>query len=131
MWAQAGREIPCLGTTHADHFHGPVPITEPMADHAIAGEYEANTGGAIVARFAGLDPKAMPAVLVAGHASFCWESSVAAAVETASILEEVAEMAYHTIVLNAEAAEISAALLDRHFLRKHGSEAYYGQRPST
>lgn len=131
VWAQAGREIPCLGTTHADHFHGPVPITEPMADHAIAGEYEANTGGAIVARFAGLDPKAMPAVLVAGHASFCWGSSVDVALETASILEEVAEMAYHTIVLNAEAAEISAALLDRHFLRKHGSEAYYGQRPST
>jgi L-ribulose-5-phosphate 4-epimerase len=108
-----------------------VPITEPMPDHAIAGEYEANTGGAIVARFAGLDAKAMPAVLVAGHASFCWGSSVAAAVETASILEEVAEMAYHTIVLNAEAEEISAALLDRHFLRKHGNEAYYGQRPST
>lgn len=130
VWAQAQREIPCLGTTHADYFHGPVPVTAAMPDHAIAGEYEANTGTAIVARFDGLDPVTMPAVLVAGHASFCWGPSVAAALETASILEEVAEMAYHTIVLNAEVAEISAALLDRHFLRKHGADAYYGQ-PAT
>jgi len=127
VWAQAGREIPCLGTTHADYFHGAIPVTAAMADHAIAGEYEANTGEAIVARFAKLDPERMPAVLVAGHASFCWGPSVAAAVATASILEEVAEMAYHTIVLNAEAAEISAALRDKHFLRKHGKDAYYGQ----
>lgn len=126
-WAQAGREIPCLGTTHADYFHGSIPVTESMPDHAIAGEYEANTGKAIVDRFAKLDPATMPAVLVAGHASFCWGASVGAAVETASILEEVASMAYHTIVLNAEAAEISEALRDRHFLRKHGKDAYYGQ----
>jgi L-ribulose-5-phosphate 4-epimerase len=131
VWAQAGREIPCLGTTHADYFHGPVPITEPMADHAIAGEYEASTGEAIVARFARLDPESVPAVLVAGHASFCWGSSVDAAVETAAILEEIAEMAYHTMVLNAEAVEISAALLDKHFLRKHGEGSYYGQPPAT
>ena len=128
VWAQAGREIPCLGTTHADYFHGAIPVTAPMTDHAIAGEYEANTGEAIVARFATLDATRMPAVLVAGHASFCWGATVAAALETASVLEEVAEMAYHTVVLNAEAAEISAALRDKHFLRKHGKDAYYGQR---
>lgn len=131
VWAQAQRDIPCLGTTHADYFHGPVPVTAAMPDHAIAGEYEANTGTTIVERFRGLDPMTMPAVLVAGHASFCWGPSVGAALETASILEEVAEMAYHTIVLNAEAAEISAALLDRHFLRKHGAGAYYGQEPAA
>ena len=131
VWAQASREIPCLGTTHADYFHGPVPVTEPMPDHAIAGPYEANTGKAIVERFARLDPMSMPAVLVTGHASFCWGASVGAAVETATILEEVATMAYHTILLNAEAAEISEALRDRHFLRKHGVGAYYGQAPAT
>jgi L-ribulose-5-phosphate 4-epimerase len=127
VWSQAGREIPCLGTTHADYFHGSIPVTETLPDHAVAGAYEENTGKAIVERFADLDPAAMPAVLVAGHASFCWGPSVGAAVETATILEEVAAMAYHTIVLNAEAAEISEALRDRHFLRKHGKDAYYGQ----
>jgi L-ribulose-5-phosphate 4-epimerase len=127
VWAQAGREIPCLGTTHADYFHGAIPVTAPMSDHAISGEYEANTGESIIARFRKLDAATMPAVLVSGHASFCWGATVGAAVETASVLEEVAEMAYHTIVLNAEAAEISAALQDKHFLRKHGKGAYYGQ----
>lgn len=127
-WAQAGREIPCLGTTHADYFHGPVPITAAMTDDAVAGDYEANTGKAIVERFADLDPERTPAVLVAGHASFCWSDSVAKAVEMAAILEEVAQMAYHTIALNADAAEISAALKDKHFLRKHGAGAYYGQK---
>jgi L-ribulose-5-phosphate 4-epimerase len=129
VWAQAQREIPCLGTTHADYFHGAIPVTAPMADTAIAGEYEANTGASIVARFQSLDPATMPAVLVAGHASFCWGPHVTAALDTASVLEEVAEMAYHTIVLNAEAAEISEALRDRHFLRKHGKDRYYGQPP--
>ena len=128
VWAQAAREIPCLGTTHADYFHGAIPVTLPMADHAVASDYEANTGAAIVARFRELDAARMPAVLVAGHASFSWGPTVTAAVETASILEEVAEMAYHTIVLNAEAAEISEALRDKHFLRKHGKDRYYGQR---
>jgi len=127
VWSQACRDIPCLGTTHADYFHGPIPVTAAMPENAIAAEYEANTGAAIVARFANLDPGAMPAVLVAGHASFCWGANVAAAVETATVLEEVAEMAYHTIVLNAESAEISDALRDKHFFRKHGRNAYYGQ----
>jgi L-ribulose-5-phosphate 4-epimerase len=128
VWAQAGREIPCFGTTHADYFHGAVPVTAPMAEGEIAGEYEANTGRAIVRCFAGRDPLAMPAVLVAGHASFCWGTSVGAAVETAAILEEVARMAYHTVTLNADADAISTALHDKHFLRKHGTAAYYGQR---
>jgi L-ribulose-5-phosphate 4-epimerase len=126
-WAQAQREIPCLGTTHADHFHGAVPVTAPMSDEAIAGEYESNTGSAIVERFRGIDPARLPSVLVAGPASFCWGPTVAAAVETAAVLEEVATLAYHTIVLNAESTEISDALRDRHFLRKHGKDAYYGQ----
>ena len=131
VWAQAGRELPCLGTTHADYFHGAIPVTAPMTDDEVAAEYEANTGAGIVSRFAALDPARMPAVLVAGHASFCWGPTVAAALETAAILEEVAELAYHTVVLNAEATEISAALRDKHFLRKHGTAAYYGQRPSS
>jgi L-ribulose-5-phosphate 4-epimerase len=127
VWAQAGREIPCLGTTHADYFHGAIPVTAPLSDHAIAGEYEANTAVAIIERFAGMNPATMPAVLVAGHASFCWGATVPAALECASILEEVAEMAYHTIVLNAEAGPIAPALLDRHYHRKHGATATYGQ----
>ena len=127
VWAQAQREIPCFGTTHADYFHGPIPVTAPMSESAIGGEYEANTGESIVARFGKLNAASMPAVLVAGHASFCWGPTVAAALETASILEEVAEMAYHTVVLNAEAAEISVALRNKHFERKHGKEKYYGQ----
>jgi L-ribulose-5-phosphate 4-epimerase len=127
VWAQSRREIPCLGTTHADYFHGAVPVTEHLSASDIQSEYEANTGREIVRRFAGLDPLRMPAVLVAGHASFCWGESVAAAVETADLLEEIARMAYATITLNADADAIPTALLDKHFLRKHGPAAYYGQ----
>ncbi len=131
VWAQAGREIPCLGTTHADHFHGAVPITDAMTDDEVGEHYEANTGHVIVRRFAALDPAAIPAVLVAGHASFCWGPTVGAAVSIAAVLEEVARMAYHTVVLDHDAGAISRALHDRHFLRKHGGTAYYGQRPPT
>jgi L-ribulose-5-phosphate 4-epimerase len=127
MWAQSQREIPCMGTTHADYFHGPIPITAHLAAEDIASEYEANTGREIVRRFADLDPLCMPAVLVAGHASFCWGRTVASAVETADILEEVARMAYGTLTLNAAAAPLPTALLEKHFLRKHGPAAYYGQ----
>lgn len=127
VWAQAGREIPCMGTTHADYFHGPVPITASMADDEIASKYEENTGHAIVRRFSELDPTTMPAVLVAGHASFCWGATVTDAVQTASILETVARMAYDTAALNPGATPIATALLDKHFLRKHGKNAYYGQ----
>ena len=127
IWAQAQREIPCLGTTHADYFHGPVPVTAHLATVDIESDYEANTGREIVRRFANLDPVHMPAVLVAGHASFCWGPSVAAAVETADLLEEVAHMAYGTLTLNAAAEPLPSTLLDKHFLRKHGPAAYYGQ----
>ncbi|MFI5257674.1 MAG: L-ribulose-5-phosphate 4-epimerase AraD [Gemmatimonadales bacterium] len=127
IWAQAQREIPCLGTTHADYFHGPVPVTAHLAPGDIESEYEANTGREIVRRFANLDPVHMPAVLVAGHASFCWGLTVAAAVETADLLEEIAHMAYGTLTLDAAADPLPSALLDKHFLRKHGPAAYYGQ----
>lgn len=127
VWAQAQREIPCLGTTHADYFHGPIPMTEHLSDPDIAEAYEANTGREIVRRFTGMDPLRMPAVLVKGHASFCWGPSVSAAVETADLLEEVARMAYGTLTLNHAAEPLPDSMLDKHFLRKHGPEAYYGQ----
>jgi L-ribulose-5-phosphate 4-epimerase len=129
VWAQAQREIPCFGTTHADYFHGAVPVTAHLEQSEIRAEYEANTGQAIIRRFENVDPLRVPAVLVAGHASFCWGVSVADAVETATILEDVAHMAYDTVVLNAAAEPISAELLDKHFFRKHGDAAYYGQHP--
>ena len=127
VWAQSQREIPCLGTTHADYFHGPIPVTAHLAPSEIQSEYEANTGREIVRRFVGLDPLRMPAVLVAGHASFCWGVSVAAAVDTADLLEEIARMAHGTLTLNAAAEPLPQTLLDKHFLRKHGPTAYYGQ----
>jgi L-ribulose-5-phosphate 4-epimerase len=129
-WAQSGREIPCLGTTHADHFHGPVPIVGHLKESEVVGDYEMNTGHAIVRRFAGLDPRRTPAVLVAGHASFCWGANVTDAVETMAILEEVARLAFDTLVLNAAAEPIPDHLRDKHFSRKHGPDAYYGQ-PKT
>jgi L-ribulose-5-phosphate 4-epimerase len=128
LWAQSHREIPCFGTTHADYFHGPVPVTAHLKAQDIQTDYEANTGREIVRRFEEIDPLRIPAVLVAGHASFCWGVTVSAAVEIADLLEEVAFMAYGTIALNAEAAPIPVELLDKHFLRKHGPAAYYGQR---
>jgi L-ribulose-5-phosphate 4-epimerase len=128
VWAQAGLELPCFGTTHADYFYGPIPITAPMSAGSIVRDYEANTGRAIVDRFRDLDPMAMPAVLVAGHASFCWGKTVGDAVHHAAVLEEVATMAYGTLTLNPSAMPIDSALLDKHFLRKHGPAAYYGQR---
>ena len=126
-WAQAVREIPCLGTTHADHFRGAVPVTAPLTERELAGGYEENTGHAIVRRLAGLDPAHVPAVLVANHGSFVWGPSVSAAVETADILEEIARMAYHTLTLKPGATALSEALSEKHFLRKHGANAYYGQ----
>jgi L-ribulose-5-phosphate 4-epimerase len=126
-WAQSLHEIPCLGTTHADHFRGTVPLTDTLTDAEIAAAYEKNTGLAIVRRFADLNPMEMPAVLVASHASFVWGPTVTAAVETADILEEVARMAYHALTLDPGSEPISDALLDKHFLRKHGARATYGQ----
>ena len=127
-WAQAGREIPCLGTTHADYFRGPVPVTAAMDHSEIQGDYEWNTGQAIVSRFATLDPEEIPAVLVAGHAPFCWGPTPAAAAHNAVVLEEIAWMSYHTLMINSAAEGLSQTLRDKHFLRKHGTGAYYGQK---
>jgi L-ribulose-5-phosphate 4-epimerase len=127
VWAQSGLEIPCLGTTHADHFHGPIPVVGHLSDDEVASEYEANTGHAIVRRFSDLDHRNVPAALLAGHAPFCWGSSVGDALETMTVLEEVARLAYDTIVLNASVRPIPDGLRDKHFFRKHGPGAYYGQ----
>jgi L-ribulose-5-phosphate 4-epimerase len=126
-WAQARKEIPCFGTTHADYFHGPVPVTDPMPAEEIAGEYEKNTGTAIIRRFHGLDPNAIPAVLVANHGPFTWGADVGAAAHNAVVLESIARMAFFTVTINSEAGAIGQTLHDRHYLRKHGSKAYYGQ----
>ena len=127
MWAQAEREIPCFGTTHADHFYGPVPVTDAMTPSEIEQDYEQNTGRVIVRRFRRLDPMQMPAVLVANHGPFTWGDTPAASVENAVVLEEVAKMAYGTLEINPQQKAITPALLDKHYLRKHGDNAYYGQ----
>jgi L-ribulose-5-phosphate 4-epimerase len=127
IWAQARREIPCLGTTHADHFNGPVPFIDFLRESEVVGDYEANTGHAIARRFGGLDPMMTPACLLAGHAAFCWGRTAADAVEMMAVLEEVARMAFHTLALSPTAEPIPGHLLDKHFRRKHGPSAYYGQ----
>ncbi len=126
-WAQAGREIPCFGTTHADYFHGPVPVTGVIPDQEVAGEYEQNTGDAIVRAFQDYRWEAMPGALVANHGPFTWGENVKAAAHNAVILESLARMAYLTVTLNQQAAPIGKALHDRHYLRKHGVNSYYGQ----
>ncbi|MBZ5592453.1 MAG: L-ribulose-5-phosphate 4-epimerase [Acidobacteriia bacterium] len=126
-WAQAGREIPCLGTTHADYFHGPVPVTEVMQPGEIKSEYEWNTGQVIVRRFVGVDPMSRPGVLVTGHAPFSWGRTPAEAAHHAVVLEEIACLAYHALAINPDAQPLCDALRDKHFLRKHGSKKYYGQ----
>jgi L-ribulose-5-phosphate 4-epimerase len=126
-WAQARRPIPCFGTTHADSFHGPVPVTEPMSAREIESAYEENTGHAIVRTFANADPVSIPAVLVAHHGPFTWGPDAATAAHNAVILEAVARMAYFTVTINHETAPIARVLHDKHFLRKHGVKAYYGQ----
>jgi L-ribulose-5-phosphate 4-epimerase len=126
-FAQAGKAIPCFGTTHADYFYGEVPVTLPMTDTEVASAYEWATGNAIVERFTNLDPEEVPAVLVNGHAPFVWGLSGAKALETALALEIIAEMAIKTLLINPAAKPISQHLLARHFKRKHGSQAYYGQ----
>jgi len=126
-WAQAERAIPCLGTTHADYFHGPVPVTERLSALEIEGDYELVTGVAICRTFRKLDPDAIPAVLVAGHAPFCWGPSAAEAAHNAVVLEYVARMAYHSLRINSETGPLARELHDKHFLRKHGRNAYYGQ----
>lgn len=128
-WAQARRAIPAYGTTHADYFHGPVPVTAPLSDAEIAEDYVLNTGVAITRLFAGgvIDPLAVPAALVAGHAPFVWGRSPSEAAHNAVVLEAVARMAYLTEMLNVDAGPLSQALLDRHHSRKHGATKTYGQ----
>jgi L-ribulose-5-phosphate 4-epimerase len=126
-WAQAEKPIPCLGTTHADYFHGPVPVTERLRPDQIEGDYELETGVAICRAFQHLDPDTIPAVLVAGHAPFCWGKNAAEGAHNAVILEYVARMACHALVINSEAEPLAQELHDKHFLRKHGRNAYYGQ----
>jgi L-ribulose-5-phosphate 4-epimerase len=126
-WAQSEKPIPCFGTTHADYFHGPIPVTERLSASEISGDYELETGAAICRAFSKLDPDSIPAVLVAGHAPFCWGASSAEAAHNAVILEYVARMACHTLSINAESRPLARELHDKHFLRKHGHNAYYGQ----
>ncbi len=126
-FAQAGRPIPCLGTTHADYFNGAVPVTRPLTAAEIADGYEWNTGCVIAETLGGRDPLDMPAVLVWRHGPFAWGPSGMKAVETAAAIEIVAQMALQTLALAPECSEIEPELLDRHFERKHGPGAYYGQ----
>ena len=126
-WAQARTPIPCFGTTHADYFYGPVPVTPQLTTEEIATDYEKNTGVAICRTFEGLDPDRVPAVLVAGHAPFCWGRTATEAAHNAVILESVARMAYYTVGIAPDATPLPRALHDKHFLRKHGKTAYYGQ----
>jgi L-ribulose-5-phosphate 4-epimerase len=127
-FAQAGREIPCLGTTHADYFYGGVPVTRMMTPQEIESGYEWETANVIIERFKGLDPTQISAVLVHSHGPFAWGPSGKKAVENALALEIVAEMAIKAMQLNPTVSPIPQALLDKHFLRKHGATAYYGQR---
>jgi L-ribulose-5-phosphate 4-epimerase len=128
MWAQACREIPCFGTTHADYFYGSIPVTEVMTANQTKSDYELNTGKVIVKRFAGMNPMEMPAGLVANHGPFTWGKTPADAVEAAVVLEQIAATALGTILINPDINPISQALLDKHYLRKHGKNAYYGQK---
>jgi L-ribulose-5-phosphate 4-epimerase len=128
-WAQAGRTIPALGTTHADYFYGEIPCTRPLTQEEISRAYELETGNVIIETFKneGIDPVAMPAVLLAGHAPFSWGKDARQAVHNAVVLEEVAKMALQTFQLNPQMQPIGQFLLDKHYLRKHGANAYYGQ----
>ena len=126
-FAQAGRGIPCLGTTHADYFYGEVPVTRPMTPEEVRSAYEWETGNVIVERFRGIDPAEVSAVLVHGHGPFVWGPSGKKAVENALALEIIAEMALKTLQLDPHALSVEKHLLDKHYLRKHGADAYYGQ----
>ncbi|MCY2929281.1 MAG: L-ribulose-5-phosphate 4-epimerase [Planctomycetota bacterium] len=126
-WSQACREIPALGTTHADTFHGPVPCTRKLTPAEIAGDYEANTGKVILERFAQVNPWHFPAVLVAEHGPFAWGKDAQAAGDNALVLEQVARLAAESLRLRPDLGPIQSEILDKHFLRKHGPGAYYGQ----
>ncbi|MCJ8007510.1 L-ribulose-5-phosphate 4-epimerase [Lederbergia wuyishanensis] len=129
-WAQAGRPIPAFGTTHADYYYGEIPVTRGLTQKEIEEAYELETGNVIIETFRNLDidPTAMPGVLVSGHAPFNWGKNADEAVHNAVVLEEVAKMAFHTIQLNSKVGAMDQFLLDKHYLRKHGPGAYYGQK---
>ena len=129
-WAQAGRAIPCLGTTHADYFYGPVPVTAPLSAEEVAEAYVRNTGAVITRLFRqqNLDPDAVPGVLVAGHAPFAWGKTAAEAVEHADVLEYIARLAFRSVLLGASEAGIPHYVKEHHYTRKHGPGATYGQR---
>lgn len=129
-WAQAGRPIPALGTTHADYFYGEIPCTRGLTNVEVNRAYELETGNVIVEAFetGGIEPLSMPGVLVSGHAPFCWGKDANNAVHNAVVLEEVAKIALHTLQLNPDIQPIDQFLLDKHYLRKHGVNAYYGQK---
>ena len=126
-FAQACRPIPCFGTTHADYFYGEVPVSDPLTENEVNEDYESHIGQVIVRRFADLDPMQYPGVLAAKHGPFAWGVTVEKAVENAAVLEETARMALHTLALSPAQPPIEQYLLDKHFLRKHGTGAYYGQ----
>lgn len=126
-WAQATKSVPALGTTHADHFYGTIPCTRELNEAEIKGQYEEETGNVIVETFKVIDPNHMPGVLVYSHGPFTWGKDADDAVHNAVILEEVCKMAYDTLNLNSEIDSIDSNLLDKHFLRKHGANSYYGQ----
>jgi L-ribulose-5-phosphate 4-epimerase len=128
-WAQAGRAIPCFGTTHADYFHGPVPVTEQLTAEEVEEDYVRNTGAVIVRHFRkfNLDPVAVPGVLVAGHAPFTWGKNAAQAVENSDVLEYIARLAFRSVLLGAPDAGIPAYVSEHHYQRKHGPQASYGQ----
>jgi len=129
-WAQAGRAIPALGTTHADYFYGEIPCTRTLTEEEIEQGYELETGNVIIETFEkeGLDPVAVPGILLSGHAPFSWGKNASQAVHNAVVLEEVAKMALNTYLLNPQMKAIDQFLLDKHYLRKHGVNAYYGQK---
>lgn len=127
-WAQAGKGIPVLGTTHADYFYGEIPCTREMTEAEVRAEYEANTGKVIVEAFKDADAETMPAVLVHSHGPFTWGSSAAKSVENAVVLEEIALMAYVARNIDPARKKMQDFLLEKHFCRKHGKNAYYGQK---
>jgi L-ribulose-5-phosphate 4-epimerase len=128
MFAQACREIPCMGTTHADHFAGAIPVTRFINKEEVDQDYEANTGKVIIERFDGVNPMAIPAVLVAGHGPFTWGGSPEKSVENSVVLEEIAKMALGTLRINPKLKPLPDYIRQKHYLRKHGKDAYYGQK---
>ncbi|WPC74057.1 L-ribulose-5-phosphate 4-epimerase [Vibrio porteresiae] len=130
-WAQAGKPIPALGTTHADYFYGNIPCTRALSDQEIQNNYEYNTGKVIVETIGDNDPVAIPGIIVKEHGPFSWGKDAAQAVHNAVVMEVVADMALQTLQINAQVDHINQALLDKHYLRKHGANAYYGQSSSN